>query len=257
MTPKISIIIPSFNKVLFIDKTLTSIFDQNYPNLEVVIQDGGSTDGTVAIIKRYMSKHPREIKFESKPDGGQLNGILMGMNKATGDVLTYINADDQYEMHAFDAVSKAYQDNPKSLWFAGRGIVINEKDNEIAKFVTFYKNLFLFLNHKSLILILNYLMQPSVFFTRMAYKKYGPFTGTNRFVMEYDLWLRLGRIQMPIIVDSVISKFRIEATTKTKTLFKDLLKEDEKIVRKYTTNKFILLVHKLNNLGRVLVEKFV
>lgn len=255
MTPKISIIIPSFNKARFIAKTLDSIVSQKYSNLEVIIQDGGSSDGTPDIIKKYAAKYPKTIRWESKKDKGQLDAINKGLNKVSGEILAFINADDVYEPNAFASVAAAYQKNLTALWFAGRGIVIDEKDREIAKLITRYKNLFLAINHKSLLLILNYLMQPSVFITRRAYETYGPFTGTPDFVTEYDLWLKLARIQMPSVINKNLSKFRIEPGTKTKQMSVKLLKEDEKIVKKHTRNIPVLALHKLHNIIRLLIGR--
>jgi glycosyltransferase involved in cell wall biosynthesis len=197
------------------------------------------------------------IIWESKRDKGQLDAINIGLKKATGEILTFINADDCYVPGAFTAISNAYMASSDALWFAGRGIVIDEKGEEIAKAVTWYKNFLLSLNSKFYLLIINYLMQPSVFFTKGAFKKYGPFSGTLNFITEYDFWLKLSKISMPIVVNKNISKFRIERNTKTKTMSGKLLSADWEIVNKYTKNPVMLVLHKLNNLGRVLVDKFV
>jgi hypothetical protein len=157
----------------------------------------------------------------------------------------------------FKTVANEFVRHRTALWFVGRGIVIDANGTEIAKPVTLYKNYLLAINYYPLLLCLNYLIQPSVFFTREAYAQYGPFTGTSDFIMEYDLWLKLGRVVMPRVINKQFSRFRIEASTKTKTMFRNLLIEDEKIVRKYTRNPVILLLHRLNNLGRVFVGRFV
>lgn len=257
MTPKISVVIPSFNKSKFIGQTLESIISQKYENLEVIIQDGGSTDGTLEIIKRYANKYPHIFKWESKKDNGQLDAINKGIKKATGDILTYINADDLYERDTFQVVGQSYKSNLQALWFAGQSTVIDSKGHEIAKLISIYKIFLLTLNRIALLLTVNYLMQPSVFITRKAYEKHGPFTGTSDFVTEYDLWLRLAKIHMPIVINQTLSKFRIEESTKTKNMTRLLLKEDRMIVGKFTKNPLILFLHDLNNLGRLLVDKFV
>src|SRR3990167_10909805 len=103
--PKISVIIPSLNKAKFISQTLKSIFDQGCSGLEVIIQDGESSDGTLEIIKKFAGRYP--VKWESKEDKGQLDAINKGLSKATGEILTYINADDFYEEGVFKAVAHA------------------------------------------------------------------------------------------------------------------------------------------------------
>jgi glycosyltransferase involved in cell wall biosynthesis len=255
--PLISVVIPSFNKEKFIKKTLDSILLQDYPNLEVIVQDGASTDGTLKIIKNYAKKYPSIVRFESKKDKGQLDAVLKGLAKARGEIMTFINADDFYVNGAFEKVAERFLNNPASFWFAGRGIVVDDKNREIAKAVTLYKNFLFKFNSYALLLMVNYLIQPSVFFSAKAYKRHGPFTGTPDFITEYDLWLRLGKVKMPVLIDEVLTGFRIEPTTKTMRLFTPLLEEDEKIVKKHTRNIIILLIHKLNNYGRTVVGRFV
>lgn len=257
MTPKISVVIPSYNKVKFIRETLESIVSQNYENFEIIVQDGGSTDGTLEIIKNYAKKYPRNIKWESKKDNGQLDAINKGMNRITGDILAFINADDVYKSNAFNSVAGFFSSRRDALWFAGRGIIIDEKSHEIAKIATWYKNIFLSLNLYFGLLVFNYVMQPSVFITRKAWEKYGPFIGTKEFVMEYDLWLKIGKIKMPVVINKTLSSFRIESLTKTKTMFTQLLAQDQKIAKKFTKNSLILFLHDLHNFGRIIIEKFV
>lgn len=253
--PKISIIIPSFNKGEYIYETLDSIVNQTYRNFEVIIQDGGSTDDTVRIIKEFHKKFPDIINWVSKKDKGQLDAINKGLKKSKGSILTYINADDVYFPSAFESVAKAYTNSPNSLWFAGRSVVVNKVSKEIAKPVTLYKNMLLPLNRYSLLLIINYLMQPSVFITRKAYEKYGPFTGNEKFIVEYDMWLKLGKVEMPRVIPEALSRFRLEPGTITSTQTDHLLESDLEVVEKYTNNTLILALHKLNNEGRKIVMK--
>jgi glycosyltransferase involved in cell wall biosynthesis len=251
MLPKISIVIPSYNKADYIRDTLDSIFKQEYPNLEVIIQDGGSTDGTVGVIKKFATKYPKIVSWVSKKDKGQMDAINKGLKKATGELLTFINADDIYEQGALEAIGKAYSENPDALWLAGRGKVINKEGKEVAGWVTKYKNLLLKLNSYNLLLVTNYLMQPSVFLTKNSYQKYGPFKGTDKFVMEYDLWLKLGKTEMPTVIDRNLSRFRLAGDNISSTQFSNTLTEDLKIVRNYTNNPILLGLHKLHNVGRI------
>jgi len=249
--PKISIVVPSFNKVKYINETLRSIVMQRYPNLEVIVQDGGSTDGTVEIINKYASKYPKIFSWESKKDKGQLDAINGGFKKATGNILAFINADDVYKAGALIKVGEYFAKNLKTLWLAGRGDVINSKGKEISTLVTKYKNYLLTINHYPSLLIVNYLMQPSVFLSRKAYKRFGPFTGTKTSVMEYDLWLKIGKKKMPAILKATLSGFRISEGSISTALFKQTLKEDEKIIGKYTDNPIIIMLHYLHNVGRI------
>lgn len=255
--PKISIVIPVYNTVKYIEETLYSIVSQQYPNLEIIIQDGGSTDGTVDIIKMYAKRYPKNVIWESKRDKGQLDAINKGVDKATGDIIAYINADDVYEKEAFNKVAECYLKNSGLLWMAGKGKVIDRVGNEISQFVTKYKNGLLKVNSFKILLTVNYLVQPSVFITKRAIKKYGNFKGNKDFITEYEYWLRLGKISMPRIIDFNLSSFRLSGENITSRQHKYLLKEDYLVVKQFTENPLILLLHKLHNIGRVLTIKLI
>ncbi|OGM81165.1 hypothetical protein A2393_02380 [Candidatus Woesebacteria bacterium RIFOXYB1_FULL_41_13] len=257
MKPIISVVIPSFNKAKYIGKTLDSIIKQEYPNLEVIIMDGGSTDGTLKVIEKYAHKYPEFIKYQSKNDKGQMDAVNKGFNKAKGKILTYINADDIYKAGAFAEIEKMYRLNIDALWFAGRGMVIDGKGDRIAVWPNRYKNLLLAINSYPLLLIVNYLMQPSVFITRTAWKRFGPFVGTKKFITEYELWLKIAEVRMPIVTNKYLSSFRIEPSTITKKFTRLLLQEDEKIVKRYTSSNLIIFLHNLHNIGRLVVGKIV
>ncbi len=254
---KISIVIPSLNKVEYIEETLKSIISQKYTNYEVIVQDGGSTDGTLIIIKKYAKKYPKIIRWESKRDNGQTEAVNKGFEKANGDILTYLNADDIYTENALETVADTFAENPNILWAVGEGGIINEKGKKIIKLVTIYKNFLLKVNSYSLLLIVNYLTQSSVFLSRAAYNKFGPFRGKREFITEYDLWLNIGKYKMPIAIDRTLSFFRLSLSNTSMRLSKKLLDEDKKIVKKYTNNKLVIGIHSLNNLARLIISKLI
>ena len=253
--PKISIVIPSLNKGEFIGETLQSIINQKYPNLEVIIRDGGSTDTTVEIIKRFVSKCSY-IHWESKKDEGQLMAINRGLAEAKGEIVTFLNADDVYQEGALGVVGAYFSKHPKILWLAGKGETIDEYGRKIAPWVDDYKNFLLKLNKYSWLLTANYFFQPSVFLSSKAFEKYGPFTGTETSVMEYDMWLKLGKVEMPKVLDRPLSSFRLTKGSLSTSEFKSILMADEKIAEKYTANPLLLALHYLHNIGRVLIVKY-
>lgn len=256
--PKIFIVIPSYNISKYIDQTLRSIVDQDYPNYEVLVQDGGSKDSTIDIVEKYSKKYPKNIKFVSKKDDGQLDAINKGLSKASGEIITFINGDDVYEKGTFKAVSSYYIENPGALWFVGRCRMINENGQEIAKFWTVVKNMLLSLNSYFVLLFTsNYISQPSTFLTLNAYKKYGPFTGNKKFIYEYDMWLKLGKVKMPVVIKKTLSSFRITQENKSSVMYDDLFEFDINVIKKHTNNKIALYLHKLNNLVRVVVRKLI
>lgn len=108
--PRISIVTPSYNQAEFLERTIFSVLNQNYPKLEYIIIDGGSTDGSVEIIKKY----DKYLTFwVSEKDNGQADAIRKGFARATGEILAWINSDDTYLPGTFLKVAKAFIKNPK------------------------------------------------------------------------------------------------------------------------------------------------
>lgn len=249
--PKISVIIPSFNKIAYIQTTLQSVVEQKYPNLEVIIQDGVSTDGTLEVIKKYAKKYPNIFKWESKKDKGQVDAINKGMKKATGDIVAYLNADDVYKKNALWEVGKYFQDHPDTLWLIGYCDIIDDYGKVISSWVTKYKNFLIDLNLYTALLVVNYIGQPATFLSKKAYQKYGPFIGTEKYVMEYDLWIKLGRVQMPKVIKKNLASFRLTMNNISATSFKELLSLDFQIAKSYNNNLIILFFHLLHNWARI------
>ncbi|HEX8897240.1 MAG TPA: glycosyltransferase family 2 protein [Chthoniobacterales bacterium] len=123
MLPKISIVTPSFNQGRFLEETIRSVLDQNYPNLEYIIIDGGSTDETVDVIRRYEDKI---TSWVSEKDRGQVHAINKGIEKTTGDIFAFINSDDLYLPGTFQTVAEYFASHPESEWVCGDTIMFGE-----------------------------------------------------------------------------------------------------------------------------------
>jgi glycosyltransferase involved in cell wall biosynthesis len=121
--PKISIVTPSFNQGQFLEETILSVFNQNYPNLEYIVIDGGSKDDSVEIIRRYGDGIAYWV---SEPDRGQVHALNKGLEKATGDIFAFINSDDIYLPGAFFAVVEYFHENPQSNWLCGDTIMFGK-----------------------------------------------------------------------------------------------------------------------------------
>ena len=123
MPPKISIVTPSFNQGPFLEETILSVLNQNYPNLEYIIIDGGSKDETVEVIRRYED---RLTYWTSEKDRGQVHAINKGLEKATGDIFAFINSDDVYLPGAFTAVANYFETYPEAEWVCGDTIMFGD-----------------------------------------------------------------------------------------------------------------------------------
>jgi glycosyltransferase involved in cell wall biosynthesis len=124
VAPKLTVVTPSFNQGRFIERTIRSVLDQGYPNLEYVILDGGSTDGTVEVIRRYED---RLAWWVSEPDEGQTEAINKGIERTSGEIVAYINSDDYYLPGAFDTVIECFERTDRR-WVAGAAVDIAEGD---------------------------------------------------------------------------------------------------------------------------------
>ena len=120
--PKISVVTPSYNQARFLEACIESVLGQNYPNLEYIVMDGGSTDGSIEIIKKY-EKHI--TYWKSERDAGQFDAINQGLNKSTGEIMTWINSDDLLHPWAFELVSWVFLTRPEVLWLTGRPNGVN------------------------------------------------------------------------------------------------------------------------------------
>lgn len=244
--PKISIVMPCFNSVDFIERSIRSVIEQNYENFELFIKDGGSDDGTVDIIRFYAKKYPNIVRWVSSKDKGQTDAINIGMEEVKGDILTYLNADDVYKKGTLEEVADFFIKNPSVMWVYGRADIINSDDVEIRRWITHYKNFWLSNYSYSTLLILNYISQMATFWRKDAAVNTGQFDITQHFVMDYDYWLRLGKRYKAGFINKYLASFRITAMNKSSTGFVKQFRDEFEVAKKYTDNSFIIFLHKLH-----------
>jgi glycosyltransferase involved in cell wall biosynthesis len=205
-TPLVSIITPSYNQADFLEDTIKSVVEQDYPNIEYIIIDGGSTDGSQEIIKKYAD----QISFWiSEPDQGQTDAINKGFSKAKGEIFAWINSDDTYLPDAINQAVDSLKTNPDIGMIYGDANLINEKNEVIGKFParqTDYKRLRRGYVH---------IPQQASFFRSGLWKQVGPLDPTFYFAMDYDLWIRLAKISQLKYTPQLWANFRIHSTGKS------------------------------------------
>ncbi|MCB0196129.1 MAG: glycosyltransferase [Anaerolineae bacterium] len=181
MYPLISIITPSFNQDAYIEATIQSVLAQNYPNLEHLIIDGGSTDGTVKILQKYESV----VQWVSEPDTGQANAINKGFKKSTGEIVGWLNSDDIYMPGAFHRVAKFFNDHPNIDIIYGDYQLIDQNSNVLLRKqeIPFDYNILLY--------GLDYISQPTTFFRRSVFERSGYLDESLHYGLDWEYWLRL------------------------------------------------------------------
>lgn len=245
-SPRISIVMPSLNTVNYIERAIRSVVNQKYPELELIIKDGGSVDGTLEIIKFYAIKYPKIIKWTSKKDKGQADAINKGMKDSSGDIIGYLNSDDVYKEGALKIVADYFKRHPEKMWAYGKCDIINGDDKKIRTWITSYKNFWLRNYSYTTLLILNYISQMGVFWRREAWRNVGNLDIKQHYVMDYDYWLKLGRKYNAGVINKYLGSFRIVPATKSSTGFVSQFQDEFQVSKKYTDNVLILNLHSLH-----------
>jgi hypothetical protein len=204
--PSVTIIVPSLNQGRFIREALDSILDQAYPNIEVLVMDGGSTDSTVEILREYGDR----IRYVSGPDGGQSNALNRGLEAANGEIVGWLNSDDRYGPDAIPRCVSALMANPAASMVYGEADLIGEDGTVLERFPSTQA-----FDLWKLVNVSDYIMQPTVFMRAAAVRQVGGLDESLHFGMDWDLWIRLACRGEVIYLDAVIAQTREYAGTKT------------------------------------------
>lgn len=223
--PLVSIVTPSFNQARFLDATIRSVLEQDYPRIEYLIVDGGSTDGSVEIIEKYaeglefssplLEDRQQSVGIHkvnywvSEKDQGQTDAINKGFARAQGDILAWINSDDTYEPGAISAAVKYLQEHPEVGLVYGDANFIDEGGRVIGKFAarqTDYARLRRGYVH---------IPQQASFFRAGLWREVGPLDPSFYFAMDYDLWVRLAARAPIHYTPQTWANFRLHSSGKT------------------------------------------
>ena len=219
--PKISIITPSYNQGSYIEKTISSVLNQNYPNLEYIIIDGGSTDETIDIIKKYENKITYWI---SEQDKGQSDAINKGVKIATGDVINWLNSDDYIEDNVLFKVGSEFKNSNVDVLCGYSELITNA--GTILKRTSQLENDF------SLFMSRGHIMQPSTFFRKSVFEEFTPIATNLHYMMDHYLWLQYvckKGVSNVLYVDYKISNVLLHENAKSYKMI-GLFKEDKGII---------------------------
>lgn len=199
---RFSVVTICLNPGRYLESAMNSVLGQDYTDIEYVLIDGGSTDGSQEIIQRYAASDPR-IKWRSSQDAGIADAMNRGVRSCHGEIVSFLHADDRYaDSAALSDVNGHFAINPQALWLTGGLREINSYGNVVRELPvrTFsYRRL----------LRNNILYHPATFVRREVFDQVGFFDANLRYAMDYDFWLRLARVSPPVTTNRILAEFRV------------------------------------------------
>jgi glycosyltransferase involved in cell wall biosynthesis len=239
---KITIITPVFNGASYLEETILSVINQDYPNLEYIIIDGGSTDESVEIIKKY-EKHL--AYWVSEPDDGLYHAIQKGFEKSTGEIMAWINSDDMYHRGAFSIVAELFLKFPQIEWIMGMPSAYDEQSRTI--FVHDFK---LWCKAKFLTIQDEWIQQESVFWRRSLWQKAGSQVNTTlKLAGDFELWTRFFRHAELYSLQVLLGGFRIRSANQLSfEHIEDYKAEVQEVVKSERSLLPAEYIHKLDSI---------
>lgn len=200
--PKISIITPSYNQGAYLEETILSVLTQDYPNLEYIIIDGGSSDNSLEIIKRYEAKLAYWI---SEPDNGLYDAIQKGFDKSTGEIMTWINSDDTFSKNSLFTVAEIFRDFDFIEWLSGTPNQIDEQGRSVGTDRAPKWNKYRYLNFD-----FKYIQQEGTFWRRSLWEESGEYIATNlQLAGDLELWSRFFQYEELYYISGILGSFRV------------------------------------------------
>jgi glycosyltransferase involved in cell wall biosynthesis len=222
------VVTPSFNQACYLEETIRSVLLQGYPRLEYIVVDGGSLDGSLAIIEKYA---PWLAYWESQPDRGQAHAINKGFKRARGTIVAWLNSDDRYEPAALANAARGIDPSAgRAVAFGGCRMMSQAsavlwdpqpptKTLALRDWVSCWKNY--------------PAGQPGVFVDAGVLAAVGPLAEDLHCAFDYELWLRLAERHLFFPIPAVVASFRLQPNSKTSTRYPDFVRETETVSRRY------------------------
>jgi glycosyltransferase involved in cell wall biosynthesis len=241
--PTITVITPSYNQGIFIRQTVESVLSQEYPGLEYIVMDGGSTDDTLAVLEPYSPC----LTLISEPDRGQTDAINKGLHRATGDIVCWINSDDYFLPNALLTVGQYFAGHPGIDWLTADCLIVDESGQLIQQPIRQYKKLLRNLSNQAYLGLTNAVCQPATFWRRSVHERVGYLNENLHFTMDYDFWLRLAQESSPAILRTATSAFRIHGQSKGGQQYVAQFREDEQTMQQYARSGTVRWLHRRHN----------
>ncbi len=204
--PLVSIITPTFNQAKYIEDTILSVRNQDYPRIEHIVIDGGSTDGTLDILRKYEDK----LTWISEKDRGQADAINKGFRRATGDIFGWVNSDDMYVPGAIRTVVEHFNTHPEDSFIYGDCEALDESGKSYGIRTHVKQG-----GWKELVGELDFIVQPASFWRANVWKTCGELDESLHYTLDYEYWMRAARHFPPHYIPVLLAKERLYAAAKT------------------------------------------
>lgn len=211
--PLVSIVMPSYQQAAFLEEAVRSVLDQHDGEVELLVMDPGSTDGSRELLLKLKEEYGERLSLCFEPDHGQSDAVNRGMTKARGRILGWLNSDDRLQPGALAEVI-VWLDSPQPRWLYGRAGIIDAMSQPHASFIVCYKNWRGQRFSRFKLLTENFVPQMAVFWNRAMWEAAGGVVSEKHLDMDYDLWLRFARVSQPVVLKKVLADFRVHSEAK-------------------------------------------
>ncbi len=249
----VTIVTPVLNGARFIRRTIESVLEQKGDfELEYIFCDGGSTDETVEIIREYQDL----CQLIQRSDSGPADAINFGLDKAVGKICGWLGADDLLLPGTLSRVVKAFAEHPQHEWLYGRCRIIDEKETEIRRGITFYKNLLGYRFSQRVLWTENFISQPATFWRADLWQRCGGLDATYRAAFDYDLWLRFTASSLPLVLPAYLAAFRRHHDSISEQSFTSQFNE-ELAISKRGASSLCYQIHRFNYYKIIAIYSFI
>jgi glycosyltransferase involved in cell wall biosynthesis len=218
----VSIVTPCLNAASYLEQAIESVLAQDYPRIEYIVMDGGSTDGTLDILRRYEGR----LRWISERDRGTPDAINRGFRLTKGEIFTYLNADDMYLPNAVSAAVRAFREHPDAAVIYGGAWWVDEIGQRIAPYPVHDFD-------RTLLARECYICQPAAFLRREAFENAGGMDPDLNLTFDYELWMRLSRVHEFRRIEEDLALSRMHRTNKSLGQRREVFRETFRVMRRH------------------------